>query len=324
MAETEVQEKPVIEERPFDGAAYMKQANEREAALKAGKPLPDAPKVEAAPDAKVDAPKVEAKEGEPRQSRSERRQIRNLERQVSELRGQLTAFSSLGKQPEKPAATKEDPEPQRKDFATDADHHRALGRWDARQEALKVTKSASDNDQFRARIADFQSKALKDKQDIEWPKPWEEVEKEFADDSPEFVWDDPKHIFMSMRIIDSPQTSSVIYHLLSHPEDMQKLLDLSGDNIAQDRMISRLEGKTETLYSKRKAAQAAEEPKGESKDRTHRADSHKDGRNAADSDSRLPKPSSEVAARGGAPTPDEPKPGTAAWMARRNFQQYGR
>ena len=36
-----------------------------------------------------------------------------------------------------------------------------------------------------------------------------------------------------------------------------------------------------------------------------------------------PKPSSEVATRGGVPAPEMPTPGTAAWMELRNRAQFG-
>lgn len=315
------------EPKPFNAVEYAKQANEADRAIREGKepPAKETPKPA---EAKVAEPEKPAAEPERRPSRSERRQINQLLRELGEVKGKLSVFEQMATagtlKPAAPAVA--DPEPKREDFATDAEYHRAVGRWDTRQELQKVVAKESGNTEIGDRLKEYETKAGKDKDEIEWPEPWDVVVKRGEEEGPEVEWLAQDNLFMTMRLFDSPHRAALIYHLARFPEQFEELLEMKGDNIAQDRFISRLEGRAEVLYSKRKAAQASEPEKAE-KDRTHPADSAQaDGRTPPERrEAPKPRPSTEVAPpRGGSPPPERPKPGDPGWLAYRNAQTGGR
>ena len=89
----------------------------------------------------------------------------------------------------------------------------------------------------------------------------------------------------------------------------------------QIRAFHRLEGRLEKAYDKPEAAQATPE-----KGKTASTPQKLEGRAEPQQEVKpaKPKPSAEVAARGGSPAPDEPAIGSVAWMQKRNQAQFGR
>jgi hypothetical protein len=304
------------EQKPFDPKAFIAARNE-------GK-QPEAQKEPERPE----APKAEEREDhQPRMSRSQRREHNRLLRENGELTGRIKALEDLmaktqagGKasEPEKPAA--EDPEPAVDSFTSYEAYQRALSKWDARQEAKKVNSKASEDaqqvEQWRTHLREMDEKAAEDMKGLE---DWDAVAKEAAEDGPEWAPED--HPQLMALIASSDQKAFILYHFAKNPEALEKMLEASKNPAEQIRMFHRLEGRMEKLYEK-PAAQAAGSDKG-SKDRP-KAEKPEQGGSAADRDIRKPRPSAEVAARGGTPPPDEPAIGSAAWMARRNQAQFAR
>lgn len=312
MAEAQTVETPDVKSLDF-----MQQRNEREAALKAGTPAPEKPApIEVKPvDTKADSEP-------PRPSRSERRAQNRLREEIGELRGKLAAYEELGVKPAQAAPGAEDPEPKRDQFKTDAEHQRALGRWDARQEAKKlvgnVQEEASAAQQRQEWEDHVRAMAAKMTEDIKTLPDWDEV----AKDAEELEYVPSEHPTLMGFIHSSDLKAFILYHFAKHPDEFQKMLDMSKTPAAQIRAMGRLEGRIEKLYSTEKAAQAPEKAP---KDREDPADPSKDGgRNSAVRETGKPRPSTEVAARGGSAAPEKPALGSPQWMAERNRQQYGR
>lgn len=316
------------EPKPFDPIAHTAEANKRDAAIRNGEALPEPRKDVSAPADKEPQKDTSAPESDRRPSRSERRQINQLLREIGELRGKMSVYEQMSANGAGPGKTVDtDPEPKRADFATDAEYNRAVGRWDTRQELNKTLSKENVNTEAADRIKEFGLKAEQDKNEIEWPEPWDEVVARAQDDGPEVEWGSKDNIFMTMRLFDSPHRAAMMYHLARFPEQFEELLALKGDEMGQDRFISRLEGRAEVLYSKRKAAQAEPEAKAKAEDRKHPADSGSpDGRTPPERrEAPKPRPSTEVAPpRGGSPPPERPKPGDPGWLAYRNAQTGGR
>jgi hypothetical protein len=325
MAET------VEQVQDFNAVEYLKQANETEAAAKAGKPLPEPVKAvetkEPKPaEGKAAEPTGDGKDDDqPRLPRSARREMNRLREEAAELRGRLKAIEELGLSPKKEQEAKKeaDPEPVRTDYSSEADYNRALGRWDARQEVKKVETNREQTAEQQVQAKAFQEHcAAMDKkavEDIKAIKDWDEVQKAVADADEVLEFKPEEHPTLMGLIASSDTKAYVLYHFAKVPADLQKMLDLTSDPGAQIRQFARLEGRIEKLYSTNdstKAAQASDEPKGDdSKDRKAPAEG-----NTSERDARKPRPTSEVAARGGSAVPEEPAPGSKAWMERENLK----
>ena len=149
----------------------------------------------------------------------------------------------------------------------------------------------------------------------------------------ELEFNTSEHNGLLNAIAGSDVQAYIWYHFAKHPADFKKMFDVK-EPVRADfeteaqwlkamqplaASFKRLEGKVEVLYSKPPEAAQASEPK-DSKDRTvpeTRA-------TAADRDVRKPRPSTEVAARGGSAPPAEPEIGSKAWMDLRNQVTGGR
>jgi len=312
----------------FDQAEYIKKQNEREAADRAGKPVEPVKAAPAEPVAVVEDEDEDDKEisdrGTPgdRARRSTRRTENRLREEAAEERGRRLALEGLLAQGiiPKPAETKEakkeeDPEPQRKDFPDDATYNRALGRWDARQEAnalLGKRDEAADNaaaiEALRAEIIEADKKMNEDIKNI---PDWDEVKASVNEDAPTF--NTAEHPYLMRRIATSDVKAFVLHHLAKHPEDMQKLLDLTTDLDRQAQVFSRLEGKVEKMYSTEKPKNVSEEKKQET---------------AADRDAKKPRPSESGSPRGGSapvttikPFLEDGKTLNPAWKAQQNERE---
>ena len=313
----------------LDVKAHLEQSNLADQARREGKepPKPAAP-AEVADESAVEKPH--------QASRSERRLQNRLREEIGELRGRLKAYEELGMKPEParvPPAAVADPEPERKNFASDAEYNRALGRWDARQEVAKATErvetkltereqQAAELEQLRADIAASETQAQADIKEL-FPD-WEQVSKEALDDpdAPEFT--PAEHPMLMMMIARSDMKARVLYHFAKNPEALESMLGLTKTPDRQIAAFHRLEGRVEKLYDKPKVAQAAGKVQEERATHPAEANAGRSKQSTSESDARKPRPSSEVAARGGTAVPEEPAVGSAAWMAARNARTGGR
>jgi len=260
-----------------------------------------------------------------RLSRSVRRELNRLREELGAARGQLDLARQLGllkspaEEPVKAAA--EDIRPARKDFATDPEFERAMGRWEARQEAKKVVDTArAEQDQvatmeaLRAQAREALAKAEKDRAELQ---DWDQVQ-----EKAEGMTIGPN---LQAMIMLSDQQAFVLHYLATHEVDYQHLIEKEGDFDALKGAFGRLEGKVEVIYSSETSKPAAQAASESPKDRSHPEKAAQARATAqATEQATKPKPSAEVAARGGIPAPEEPKPGTAAWAARRNQAQFAR
>ena len=314
----------------LDVKAHLEQRNAADQARREGKEVPK-------PAAAAEVVEESAVEKPHQASRSERRLQNRLREEIGELRGRLKAYEELGMRPGSvpPAAVAApvtDPEPQRREFGTDAEYNRALGRWDARQEVAKATErvetkltereqQAAELEQLRADIAASEIQAQADIKEL-FPD-WEQVSKDALDDpdAPEFT--PAEHPMLMMMIARSDMKARVLYHFAKNPEALEGMLGMTKTPDRQIAAFHRLEGRVEKLYDKPKVAQAA--GKGQEERATHPAEANAGrSKSTSESDARKPRPSSEVAARGGTAVPEEPAVGSAAWMAARNARTGGR
>jgi len=317
----------------FDPIAYQKQANEQEQAHRNGKPLepPVAEKPKEPEKPKEAAGEETDTEKERRVSRSDRRRLKAFE-EAAEWKGKAEALQSIvdrlggNKSEAAPPSGQDDPEPLRTAYSSDADYNRALGRWDARQEAKKevsaVREEATAKEQREQWESHLRAMSAKAQEDIKQFKDWDEVAKAAAESEDAIEWFPDQHPTLMGLIASSDIQATVTYHFAKHPEELQRMLEMSKDPQAQIRAFARLEGRIEKLYSseepkKEVAAQAVEETL---KDRTHPAEAQA-GRNSAVRDSGKPRPSTEVAARGGSAPPGDIRIGSPEWHRRENERE---
>lgn len=315
-------------EEQIDSAALISQRNAAEQARRENKEVPAKPVVEEVKKAAAEDQKDET----PRLPRSVRREINRLREEAAEARGRLSAFEEMRAKPVegvRTASADNDPEPQSKDFASDAEYQRALGRWDARQEAKmligKKEEEFSQSEQMRQYREHVDAMRVKASADAKKIPDYDAVAKEAAEDPDAIVVDWSKNPNLLGMIAESEVQAPVLYYLAKNQDELQKLLDLTPNLAKQLRYFARLEERAEKMYTPndKEAAQASDKPKGESKDRSHPAEAPA-GRNTSERDALKPRPSKEVEARGGSAPPEEPTPGSAAWMARRNQATGGR
>ncbi len=299
------------------------------------KPAPDkAPDPEKAPEP--------AKEPEPaRLPRSQRRQLNAAIREAAEERGRRLAIEEImaaGKLNGHAATTAiaEDAEPQRESFPAGdmgtAAYLRATQKWDRAQEAKEKARDSESGSQAEAEKAHLRAMDEKAAADIATLPDWDAVAKRALEDEDAPELDPQEHQTLMGLLATSDVRAFALYHFALHPDELEKMLELSKSPGAQIRAFARLEGRIEKLYSKsqaepEKAKPAAQADPDKDKDRKHLAEAKpekdKPGETAGDGKSPKPKPSSEVAARGGQPAPDEPAIGSPAWMLKRNQMQYG-
>lgn len=282
--------------------------NESDAAIAAGKAPPEKKEPEAA--------KLEEKEApeSPRLPRSTVRELNRLREeaagnkaraeQLQDLidRGLIQAGSA------KVGKGEDDPEPTRKDFASDAEYNRAVGRWDARQESKKVLGTVTEQrdqeqqlSQLRTTINEADEAAAKDIKDLlpDYQKVAEEADLEFKP---------AEHPQLSIMLAQSPMKARIMYAWAKDEEAFEAMLKLTKTPEKQIAAFHRLEGKMETLYEKKEPAKESKEER----------------------DAKKAKPSSEVSARGGLPTPGDIEmllPNgdlNPAWKAKRNAEDRAR
>ena len=271
------------------------------------------------PEKKVEEPdkKVEKLDDEPDEQRSSR-STRRLLRRLGEAEGKAKAYEVLINRGVIPGNTTQepviDPEPQRKDFASDVEHNRALGRWDARQEAKKVAgetvTSKEQQKEWQDHIKEMDQKAATDKKFFD---DWDAVAEQSAEDGIE--WDSNEHQTLMGLILNSDVKASVLYHLAKHQDDLQSFLDLVNDSNALIRKFHRLEGRLEDDLTARQKKIKGEKEEGKNLTLVER-------------DAKKAKPSEAAAVRGGTapsgtvkPFLEDGKTINPAWMAERNARE---
>jgi hypothetical protein len=301
----------IVETKPEDLKAFVDARNKGQVIEKPTEKTPPA----AAAAAAVEEPKKDS-------SRSMRREMNRLREELGAARARAELLESQGKPAEvaKPAA---DAEPKRADFPSgevgSAEFLRASQKWDRAQEAKAAIVQQTDAQKLAAQEEHWKELDAKTTEDIKLFPDWEAV--------------------MGL-LIESYFRAHVAYYFAKHTDKLQAMLDLSpkvdrakfSTEAAYEAEVGRLsgpqikafhnlEGRLEMEYAKSQpAAQAASVT--EKEDRKHPAEAEKPGGTAAAGQAAKPKPSSEVAARGGSPAPDEPAIGSPAWMLKRNQGQY--
>ncbi len=329
---------PELIEKPFDVAEFIKSRNENRPMVVPEAKAAELAKEEAKP-AEIQEPKVEAKEEETeehadkhlmtrrerRAARAQAEEVGRLRERAESLQRQVEALMAQGTA-KKPVA--EDPEPMRSDFPSTEEFQRAIAKWDARQEATETLKKQAAKAeeqayqaQYLAIVAEMDQKAAADRANL---SDWDEVLEQAQELGEELAI--PPNSQLEKLIQVSDERSRVLYHFVKHPEDFKKLAEL-GDGPLLTRNFGRLEAKVEMLYpftQKQPVVQAAED-KTSKQSTAHPAEATKPaGRNTSERDALKPRPSGEVAARGGSAPPEEPAIGSAAWMAKRNQAEFGR
>jgi hypothetical protein len=303
---TAVAEQPEVQEPVFDAAKFMEARNK-------GVPVVPAEPEKPAPG----KPEAKAEEHEPRPSRSQARLQRIIGREQALREAAERELNELRKGTQH-AAPAEDAEPQRGDFASDAEYLRATQKWDRAQEAKTAGKSAAQTQEQEQYTAHLKAMDEKAQADIALIPDWDEVAKKAMDDDDAPEFDPAEQPTFVALLSQSDVRAFALHHFAKNPDELQKMLDLKAAE--QIRAFHRLEGRLEKVYDSPKAAQAAPET-----GKTASTPQKPQGRAEPQQEAQpaKPKPSSEVAARGGSPAPDEPAAGSAAWMLKRNQAQYG-
>lgn len=254
-----------------------------------------------------------------------RREMNKLREDAAFARGQLEAMKAMGAKPEvKEPAKAEDPEPKRADYPEGADgdakYQREAGRWDSRQETKRVLATKEESEASTRQIQAAIDKANTNFQkDMETYKDeWEKVITETAEDEDAPRFDPNDHPGLTMLLATSEVQVPIWSYLARNPEQLQKLLDMKDKPVDQIQLFRRLEGRSESMYivSKKEVAQASGNTAKEVQNNAH--SSEKAGQARA-----KPRPTADVAARGGSAAPDLPLPGTKEWVQMRN-EMYSR
>lgn len=257
---------------------------------------------------------------------SQREEIQRVREENARLQGRLEALES-GRKTES-APSKE--EIKRENFKTDAEYQEAITRKavDERMAAKEVEaaqleemqtrrEEADENAKEHAKLIDFDD-VLERASDINFDRP---------------KMPDGKYGYglFEMEVTLSPYRMFLIEHLVNHPEEFEKLRLLEKSNaFLMSKTLSRLEGKMEGVYNQRQEAARAAKPEKvtEKVQKTGSENTPEKERAAAASDgnttTRLPKPSSEVAAKGGTAPAGEPPIHSQAWMEKYRHQRYGK
>lgn len=321
MAEVE---QPKIETPAFDAAAHMQKFNERQEAQRSGKPLPKVPQPEVRLETKAEPEEKPERHG---LTRSQVRAERQRAEALGEERGRRLALEEMlaknAQTPAKAAPTNEDPEPKREGYATEPEYYRALGRWDARQEANKaVTKitDKQDEEATKQRLMEaYQAADAKVAIDKEERFPdWSELvakaqadsakrAEESEDGKDPLEMDRPDTPTFNQMFHLSKQKAALMVHFVKNPDILGEFLGMEDGSVEQILALKELEGELKVLYPKKQKQEA--KPESES---------------AAERDARKHRPSNADAPKGGSVPATTISPvlpdGTLnpAWKAQRN------
>lgn len=215
--------------------------------------------VAAAEEQKTDVATDESVETETTEQQEERKQSkfqRRLERQKTARIAAETENRMLRERLEKLEAqskpTQEDAEPKRDDFEDYESYLRALTKYDAKQTAAAELKAAREQAQTREK----QSSEVQAKEAI--AKNWTEREAAFSNATPDY--DEVTTSFAEeelgsfsygarQMIVDSEAGPALLYHLATHPEDADRIADLS--SVRQIAELAKIEDKLATSPAKK-------------------------------------------------------------------------
>lgn len=313
--------------KPFNAAEFMAKRN--------GAPVPAKPepaaqaKAEESP--KPGQPAADKDEDEShgdRLPRSARREMNRLREEAAEARGRLAMLQELQAQgftrAEAKAAVEAKPanvEPTRDQFASDAEFIQASAKFEAHKALKEANAKQTADAEMQELLKTANANTAKYEADAANFEDWEDAQEAMAAIS----LDGANTEMLVGLFAESDQRAGVSYYWAKHPDEFREFLKMSPK--AQIRTFHRLEERVEQLYSKKAAADAGAAqapPKPSAKDRTTPEKPAQGAQTAADRDVRKPRPSTEVAARGGTAPPEEPPIGSPAWMARRNQAQYAK
>jgi hypothetical protein len=310
MSITQVSPEQATQQEPvFDIAKHMAERNARDTARAAGK---EPPPVEKPAEAEPEKP-VEAKAEEPVKSSKptgDQRKLFKTLRENGELRARLAMLEEKinGATKEAPkAAESASDEPKRFDFATDDEYRDARAEWKAKtttENVLKAKEVETVQNAEVSRVADQFDKQMRLAQDS-YPD-WSELLKSSKAANIDIYAAAPE---LFGAFISSEYAKDVMYEWLKNPETLEFIIDAyKTDPRSALKAFHRMEGRVAreveaSSESESKTSKKATEP----------------GKKAAEVEEKpKPRPTASMRAPAGEAPPDEPAPGTKAWMERRN------
>ena len=286
MSETANVTTPAAQEAPFDYAAWKAgQQTETKAPDGETKQPPAETKAPVDDNTKAAEPETDHDEDEVRLPRSIRRELNKLRRENGELAGRLAMVQELqaagmSKKEATAAVDAAAPagEPQREQYASDAEYIKALAKHEAKQllaEQDAERAQAAQAADFMGGIDKATTKFHADVKD-RFPDFAEVLEAASAKDD----IDPAKHETFIALIAQSDERAAVLYHLAKNPDERAAILAMTP--AAQIKAFHRLEGRLE------RAAAKEETPAKPT---------------ATEVDAKKAKPSGAVAAKGGTTAP---------------------
>lgn len=230
--------------KPFDAKQYIADANAREVARN-NPSLPRVPQ----PEVRTEAEPAETLQA----ARQVRRAQNRLREALGEERGRRLALEEVLKNGAPAPAVSpvvEDPEPQRPQFKTDAEYNRALGRWDARQEANKVigkvTEEQTQAEQDQEWNALLAANDRKMQEDIKLIPDWEDLVEEAKENASLLSF--PQDGQIERLVNASEYKAFLLAYFVKNPKELQALKELPQGPVVI-RNFGRLEAKVEKLYT---------------------------------------------------------------------------
>ena len=230
-----------------------------------------------------------------------KRRLRDAQRDADETRGRLKALEDMGAIPKKEEpkveAKPEDPEPQLKDFKTEAEYNRALGRWEGRQGAKEVIGKQAETDKSKAEFetfkAELETRAQQSQEDAKLIPDLDDVIKsseKLAEEGKRVLVDWSKHQTLAVLLAKSSQQAFLLDYFARKDEgdqELRDLLDLTDKPAEQVAAFHQLEGWIKRSYRATVSKKPEEKPEKAKKE------------SAEDAAAKLPRPSSQVGAKGG-------------------------
>lgn len=330
----------------FDGAKFIEQRQATPGQPKPRAQAAEPPNVqEAAPvidleeEEEPPAPKAgESPEQAQARNRRERRanqseRIAQLERDLAYERGLREGATKVTPKEPVAAAAATSTELKREDFKTEAEFIRAVAAEEAEKRFTTRTKEQEAVDVIRAEI-DAAREAFPEHVKLipEWDKVDEKLKTLHFKGIPDANGVEQYSFFYQLWA-RSPYRAFVSEYFAEHPEEFTSIRDQEADRrdvAGMSQRFYRLEGRMEGVYNQRKAAQAPDPEKGKKEPQRTDPENAEQARAAASDDGketiRLPKPSSEVSARGGSAHSNgdvSVKDNPAAWIMQRQEAEKG-
>ena len=290
MSDTANATPPAATEAPFDFQAWRANQQGTETKAPGGEtkqpPAETKAPVEETKAAESETEHEEDEDGEPKSStsRSIRRELNKLRRENGELAGRLAMLQELqaAGMTKKEATAAVDAaapagEPQREQYASDAEYIKALAKHEAA--GLMAARDAEREQQAQASqfMSGIDAATVKFHADVkDFPDFSEVLEAASAKDD----IDPAKHETFIALIAQSDERAAMLYHLAKHADERAAILEMSPAQ--QIKAFHRLEGRLERAAAKEEAPAKP---------------------TAAEVDAKKAKPSGAVAAKGGTTAP---------------------